>query len=125
MGEKDIALLKTITKAELQAYFEGLFFKENRANRFDMHWNSQPHIKQAAEGASGAETTAETTQAAAQEGGAAQQEEAKFEESPSEPDIEPTYESEKQHRSVNQFKKSLGLFVDNFKLNYATKEFRL
>ena len=42
-------MLATLTKAELQAYFERLFFSENRANRFDMHWNSQPHINRGPE----------------------------------------------------------------------------
>jgi len=43
-------MLTTITKPELQAYFEKLFFQENRGNRLDIHWNSQPHIKQEVEG---------------------------------------------------------------------------
>ena len=43
----NIALLATLTKAELQAYFEQLLFQDKRANRFDMHWNSQLHINQA------------------------------------------------------------------------------
>jgi len=45
--QKDIEMLASITKAELQAYFEQLFFQPNRANRLDMHWNSQV-IKEAA-----------------------------------------------------------------------------
>lgn len=47
--EREIAMLKTITKAELQSYFEALFFQEKRANRLDVHWNSSLHQKQAAE----------------------------------------------------------------------------
>ena len=40
-------MLGTLTKAELQAYFEQLLFQENRANRLDIHWNSQPHMQRA------------------------------------------------------------------------------
>lgn len=47
--EREIAMLKTITKAELQAYFEQLFFQEKRANRLDVHWNSSLHRKADAE----------------------------------------------------------------------------
>ena len=39
--ENQIAMLKTITKTDLQDYFEKLFFQDGRANRLDMHWNSQ------------------------------------------------------------------------------------
>lgn len=105
-------MLTTITKPELQAYFEKLFFQENRGNRLDIHWNSQPHIKQEVEGV-------------------AAQEEVKQGEPEVSADTEveakhiPVYETEKRHQTVNQFKKSFGLFVDNYKLNYATTEFRL
>lgn len=96
-------MLATITKSELQEYFEKLFFQDNRANRFDMHWNSQPHIKSAAEGG--------------EEGGAAAAE--------GEPEPVPTYETEKIHASGDHFKKSMGLFVDNYKLAYASTNFSL
>ena len=39
--ENDIAMLSTLTKPELQAFFEQFFFQPNRANRLDMHWNTQ------------------------------------------------------------------------------------
>ena len=42
-----------------------------------------------------------------------------------EPEHVPTYVTEKKHQSVNQFKKSMNLFVDNYKLNYATTNFSL
>lgn len=42
-----------------------------------------------------------------------------------EPEHVPTYETEKRHISVNAFKKSCGLFIDNYKLNFATKTFSL
>jgi len=111
-------MLATITKAELQAYVEKLLFQPNRANRLDMHWNSQPHIKLEAEG--GEETKAseevKTEDASKAEGAAA---------ADSTPDPVPTYETEMKHHSVNHFKKSMGLFVDNFKLAYASTNFSL
>ena len=39
--ESDIAMLATINKQELQTFFEEFFFQPNRANRLDMHWNTQ------------------------------------------------------------------------------------
>ena len=77
-------MLSTITKHELQAYFEKLFFQKNRANRLDIHWNSQPHIKQEAEG------------------GAAQEEVKQAEpEASADTEVEaehvPVYETEKRH----------------------------
>ena len=108
----EIATLQTITKAEFQAHFEQLFFQPNRANRFDMHWNSQPHIKQEAEG----------TGAAAEEPKEEAKEEAK-EETDTEP--EPVYDTERSHSTVNAFKKSMGLFVDKIKVDYASKNFSL
>jgi len=86
-----------------------------------MHWNSQPHIKQAAEGGATAEPAKEEAKEEAKENDGA----AAASESPAEPEIEPTYETEMRHSSVNSFKKANGLFVDNFKLNYATKNFSL
>lgn len=97
-----------------------MFFQENRANRLDMHWNSQPHIKQAAEGGATAEPAKEEKKEEE-----SKEDAAAASESPAEPEIVPTYETEKRHSSVNAFKKSMGLFVDNFKLNYATKNFSL
>lgn len=44
--QTQIETLKTLTKDEFIEHFEQLFFKDNRANRFDMFWNSQPHISQ-------------------------------------------------------------------------------
>jgi len=41
------------------------------------------------------------------------------------PDIVPTYETELKHPSINIFKKSMGLFVDNYKLAYASTNFSL
>ena len=43
----------------------------------------------------------------------------------SEPDIEPTYETEMKHASIDHFKNSMGLFVDNFKLSFATTNFSI
>lgn len=43
----------------------------------------------------------------------------------SEPEIVPTYETEMKHASLNHFKNAMGLFVDNFKLNYAAANFSL
>ena len=110
--EREIALLPTITKAEFQAYFEQLFFQENRANRFDMHWNSQPHMKQAAEGT---EPSAEE----AKEGEGAEAGE------PSEPEFVPTYETEKRHENATAFKQAMGYHIDNFKTNYANASFSM
>ena len=76
-----------------------------------MHWNSQPHIKQAKEG--GEESKQEEGEA---EVGAATE---------SEPEHVPTYETEMRHASVSAFKKAMGLHIDNYKLNYATKNFSL
>jgi len=42
-----------------------------------------------------------------------------------EPEYEPTYETEMRHTSVSAFKKAMGLHIDNYKLNYATKKFSL
>ena len=106
-------MLKTITKPELQAYFEKLFFQESRANRLDIHWNSQPHIKQEAEGPVALEEVKEEEEKEAEQ------------ETSVEADPVPAYETEKRHQTVNQFKKSFGLFMDSYKLNYATTEFRL
>ena len=97
--ENQIAMLKTISKTDLQDYFEKLFFQEGRANRLDMHWNSQSQkpdeeVKEAEPAADNVAT----------------------EEEP-----QPTYETEFKHSSVNQFKMSMGLFRDNFMHNYATK----
>jgi len=123
-------MLATITKAELQAYVEKLLFQPNRANRLDMHWNSQPHIKLEAEG--GEETKA--SEEVKTEDAAAASEEVKTEDASkaegaaaadSTPDPVPTYETEMKHHSVNHFKKSMGLFVDNFKLAYASTNFSL
>ena len=50
---------------------------------------------------------------------AAANEETKEPEADVGPEIEPTYETEMQHKSVSQFKKAVGLFADNYKLNYA------
>lgn len=36
-----------------------------------------------------------------------------------EPDIAPSYETEMVHKSVSQFKKAMGLFPDNYKVNYV------
>ena len=36
-----------------------------------------------------------------------------------EPDIVPTYETEMVHKNVSQFKKAMGLFPDNYKINYV------
>lgn len=124
--DNDIAMIKTITLAEFKAYVEELLFKENRAGRLDMHWNSQPHqkkdlegdapVEEAKESAAATSTTEESKEPAAEEAKEAE---------PAEPEIVPTYETEKIHQSINQFKKSMGLFVDNYKLNYATKNFSL
>ena len=96
-------MLKTITKSELQEYFEKLFFQDNRANRLDMNWNSQSQSKSTVEGG--------------EEGGAAAAE--------GEPEPVPSYETEKKHASADHFKKSMGLFVDNYKLAYASTNFSL
>ena len=37
-----------------------------------------------------------------------------------EPEIEPTYETEKLYESLNQFKMSMGLFADSYKLRLAS-----
>ena len=108
--KSDIAMLSTVTKAELQAYFEKLFFQSNRANRLDMHWNSQLHIKRDVEGDAGEEVKEE-------EAKQAEESETAEEESV------PTYETEKRYKTFNQFKMSMGLFVDNYKLNYVTSNF--
>lgn len=78
--DSDIAMLKTLTKAELQDHFEKLLFRPNRANRLDMHWNSQPHMTQAkADG----------------------QEESKADTDEAEEELIPDYSTEKRHLSVN------------------------
>lgn len=118
--EQEIALLSTITKAELQAYIEKLFYADNRANRLDIHWNSAPHMKAAAEGK---EEVKEEAKEEAKEADASAAAATATE--PEVPEIVPTYETEKKHTSVNQFKKSMGLHVDNYKLNYATTNFSL
>ena len=41
----------------------------------------------------------------------------------SEPEIVPTYETEMKHVSIDHFKNAMGLFVDNFKLSYASTNF--
>ena len=51
--DREVALLPTITKAEFQAYFEAMFFKPNRANRLDIHWNSKKHLDEVSEAAGG------------------------------------------------------------------------
>ncbi len=78
-----------------------------------MHWNSQPHIKQAAEGVG----------AAAEEPKEEAKEEAKEAEADTEP--EPVYDTERSYSTVNAFKKSMGLFVDKIKVDYASKNFSL
>ena len=58
-----------------------------------MHWNSQPHIKQDAEAASGQEAEAAANEGQTESATAA-----------SEDEIEPTYETEMKHASVEVFK---------------------
>ena len=114
--EQEIALLSTITKAEVQAYIEKLFFQEKRANRLDIHWNSvkvpEEKKEEAKEEVKEAEPAADASAAAATT-------------EPEVPEVVPTYETEMKHANLNQFKKSMGLFVDNYKLNYATTNFSL
>ena len=86
-----------------------MFFKPNRANRLDIHWNSKKHLDEVA-GAAAGEQPAAAEEAKQAEG-----------DQPAEPEIEPTYETERRHENVSAFKKAMGLHVDNFKLNYATK----
>ena len=101
----------------MQRHFEELFFQPNRANRLDMHWNSQPHIAKAA---AGAEPKAEEAKAEEAKAEAPVAEVAPAEETAAaEPEPVQTYETERKHASVSQFKRSMGLFVDNFKLKYA------
>ena len=77
-----------------------------------MHWNSQPHMKHAAEGT---EPSAEE----AKEGEGAEAGE------PSEPEFVPTYETEKRHESATAFKQAMGYHIDNFKTNYANASFSM
>ena len=106
-------MLGQITKLEFQACFEKTFFKANRANRLDMHWNSQPHINQTTQipETTNVETVEETKES--NEAAAAQSEN-------QEPEVIPTYETQLEHGSLNAFKKSVGLFADNFLLNFTT-----
>ena len=101
-------MLATITKVELQTYFEKLFYQPNRANRFDMHWNSQPHMQQKQQPEE-EEKKGEDEQPSATE--------------TTEEEIVPTYETELRHPSVAQFKMSMSLFADNYKLNFASNKF--
>ena len=55
--ERDINQLSMVTKEEFQTFFERLFFQDMRANRLDIHWNSQLHIKQAADELASEEAT--------------------------------------------------------------------
>jgi len=90
-----------------------------------MHWNSQPHIKREAEGGEevkAAEEEVKTDAPTAVEGAAAADSTPAVD---STPDPVPTYETELKHQTVNHFKKSMGLFVDNYKLAYATTNFSL
>lgn len=89
-----------------------IFFQQDRANRLDIHWNSELHIKQTAEGTA-PEEVKEPEAAAAAEAEVA------------EPEVQPTYETEKRHESIAAFKQSMGLFTDNYKLNYASTYFKL
>ena len=110
--ESDIAMLATINKQELQTIFEEFFFQPNRANRLDMHWNTQ--VQQTAE--SQAENEESKEEEVKEQPAAAQTEEA------TEPEITPTYESEMRYTNLAQFKRKMGLFVDNFKLNYMSSQ---
>lgn len=96
--QTQIETLKTLTKVEFIEHFEKLFFKDNRANRFDMFWNSQPHINN--------------------------QQPASEEESKQDEDeglAAPLYESERQYSCANAFKKSMGLYADKVKLDFISK----
>ena len=70
-----------------------MFFKENRSNRFDLHFNSQ--IEKSDE---------PTVQ-------------------PDGDEIEPTYETEVRHESIDQFKKELGFYEDLYKQRYRTTNY--
>lgn len=60
-----------------------------------MHWNSQPHIK------------------------GTPVEESKDCEVTEENEPTPDYSTEKCYETINIFKKAMGLFPDNYKLNYC------
>ena len=88
-----------------------------------MHWNSQvPH--------DGKKKSDEDEEAKEGDEEEEKEEESKDQEAspaateaePEEPEIEPTYETEKRYDSLNVFKQSMGLFADNFKLNYAQND---
>lgn len=80
-----------------------------------MHWNSQPHIKQESEPAAAA-STEESKEPTAAEAEAAASDAA---------EPVPTYDTERKHTSCNAFKKSMGLFVDKIKVDFAAKNFSL
>ena len=89
-----------------------------------MHYNSQPHIKQEAEGTNATNAASEAPKEGAPKEEA--KEEAK-EEVAAEEEVgpEPTYDTEKRHATPKVFKKSMGLFTDKIKANYASKNFSL
>ena len=75
-----------------------------------MHWNSEPHIRRES-GVAEVEEEKKEEQVAETSAAAGGQQE---------PEIEPTYETEKLYGSLNQFKMSMGLFTDSYKLRLAS-----
>ena len=82
-----------------------------------MHWNSQLHIDQVSQNVDQTNQSEEIKEEVKVADGADDADPLALARSE---EIEPTYETELRHANVSQFKKAMGLFVDNYKLNYAT-----